>query len=139
MLLQHFADTSLVAEAEGRVVGFVGAYRPSTNPSSLFVWEIDVEPMLRRQGLGTRLLHALIQCPGCAGIDDLHLTVGVSNLAAKRLFEAFARDLDATCQVIDDSSPKRSETMHHERKELLRIGPIRIERALRRERPNEAL
>jgi L-2,4-diaminobutyric acid acetyltransferase len=138
-LVQHFADTSLVAEVEGRLVGFVGGYRPPTNRPSLFIWQIDVEPALHRQGLGTALLHALIQCPGCAGVEYLEATVGSSNLAAKRLFEGFARDLDATCELIADSSSNLLESMQHKREDLLRIGPIRIEYAMKLERPHETL
>jgi L-2,4-diaminobutyric acid acetyltransferase len=138
-LVQHFADTSLVAEVEGRLVGFVGGYRPPTNRPSLFVWQIDVEPALHRQGLGTALLHALIQCPGCAGVEYLEATVGSSNLAARRLFEGFARDLDATCELIADSSSNLLESMQHKREDLLRIGPIRIEYAMKLERPHETL
>jgi L-2,4-diaminobutyric acid acetyltransferase len=137
--MQHFADTSLVAEVEGRLVGFVGGYRAPTNRPSLLIWQIDVEPALHRQGLGTALLHALVQRPGCAGVEYLEATVGASNLAAKRLFEGFARDLDATCELIADSSSNLLESMQHKREDLLRIGPIRIEYAMKLERPHETL
>ncbi|MBW2508116.1 MAG: GNAT family N-acetyltransferase [Deltaproteobacteria bacterium] len=139
-LLRHFADTSLVAEVEGHLVGFVGGYRPPTSLPSLLIWQLDIEPALRRQGLGSALLHALIQCPGCAGIECLEATVRSSNLAAKRLFEAFARDLEATCESITDSPSDLLESMRHEPEDiLLRIGPIRIEHAMRLERPHETL
>jgi L-2,4-diaminobutyric acid acetyltransferase len=137
--VQHFADTSLVAEVEGRLVGFIGGYRPPTNLPSLFIWQIDVEPALHRRGLGTALLHALIQCPGCAGVEYLEATVDSSNQAAKRLFEGFARDLDASCELIADSSSSLLESMQHKGEDLLRIGPIRIEHAMRLERPHETL
>jgi L-2,4-diaminobutyric acid acetyltransferase len=137
--MHHFADTSLVAEAEGRLVGFVGGYRPPKNPSSLLVWQIDVDPALHGQGLGTALLHALIQCPGCEGVEYLEATVEASNLPAKHLFERFARDLDAACELIADSSSARLDSTGHEREELLRIGPIRIEYAMKLERPHETL
>jgi len=138
-LVQHFADTSLVAEVEGKLVGFVGGYRPPTNLSSMSIWQIDVETSLHRQGLGTALLHALIQCPGCAGVEYLEATVGSSNLAAKRLFEGFAGDLNATCELIADSSPRLLESIAHEREDLFRIGPIRIEYAMKLERLHETL
>jgi L-2,4-diaminobutyric acid acetyltransferase len=140
LLVQQFADTSLVAEVEGRLVGFVGGHRPPTSPSSLLIWQIDVEPSLRRQGLGSALLHALIQCPGCAGIEYLEATLGSSNVAAKRLFEAFAQDLEATCESIAESSSNLLEAMQHEREDMLfRIGPIQIEHAMKLGRPHEAI
>jgi L-2,4-diaminobutyric acid acetyltransferase len=138
-LLQHLAETSLVAEVEGRLVGFVGGYRPPTNLPTLFIWQIDVEPTLHGQGLGRGLLHGLIQCPGCDGVEYLEATVGSSNLAAKRLFEGFAGDLNATCELIADSSPRLLESIAHEREDLFRIGPIRIEYAMKLERLHETL
>lgn len=138
-LVRHFADTSLVAEIEGRLVGFVGGYRPPTNLPSLLIWQIDVEPALHQQGLGTALLHALIQCPACAGVEYVEATVGSSNVAAKRLFEGFARDLDATSELVVDSSSNLLESTQHEREDLLRIGPICIEYAMKLERPHETL
>lgn len=140
-LLRQFADTSLVAEVEGRLVGLVGGYRPPTSlPPSVLIWQLDIEPALRRQGLGSALLHALIQCPGCAGVEYLEATVRSSNLAAKRLFEAFAHDLDATCESITHSPSRLLESMRDARRDvLLRIGPIRLEHAMKLERPHETL
>jgi L-2,4-diaminobutyric acid acetyltransferase len=138
-LLQRFPDTCLVAEVERRLVGFVGGYRPPTNHLSLFVWQVDVEPALQRQGLGTALLHSLIQCPGCAGVEYLEATVGSSNVAATRLFERLARDLDTTCERIPDSSSNLVESMQHKHEDLLRIGPIRIDHAKKLETPHETL
>jgi len=103
------------------------------------IWQIDVETSLHRQGLGTALLHALIQCPGCAGVAYLEATVGSSNLAAKRLFGRFARDVDATCELVADSTSNLLESMQRKREQLLRIGPIRLEYAMNLERPHETL
>lgn len=135
-LVPHIADTSLVAELDDAVVGFVGGYRPRGG-SLLTIWQMDVEPALRGQGLGTALLHTLIQCPGCKGVEFVEASVPSANLAAIRLFERFARDLQAPCESIAVSTPKT--TTQQPREQLLRIGPIRIEHAMKVQGQHETL
>ena len=133
-LTTRFADTSLVAEIGGELVAFVGAHRPASLQPALIVWQIDVAPDVRQRGLGSALLHALIQCPGCAGIEYVEATVHQSNAAGRRLFESFARDLRTGCEVNAGVASSR-----HGDTDLLRIGPIRIENAMKLEKPHEAL
>lgn len=124
LLVSHFADTCLVAESDGALIGFVGGYRPPSPPESVRVWQIDVEAAFRRQGLGSALLHALIQCPACAGVEYLEAAVRTADVAMKRLFEGFARDLDTACEVTLGPSgivPPRSSG---DGEDLVRIGPI---------------
>lgn len=135
-LVQRFAETSLVAELEDQVVGFVGGYRPSGG-SSLTIWQIDVEPALRELGLATALLHTLIQSPSCRGVEFVEVSVASSNVAGIRLFERFARDVDAPCQSIAQSTLSRSTK--HADGELLLIGPIHIEYAIEMQGQQETL
>jgi len=124
LLASHFANTSLVAHLADRVVAFVGAYRPPPNSKTVFVWQIGVDAALRRHGLGNALLRVLIRCPGCEGVEYLEATVGSSNAASKRLFEGFARDIDAPCDLTTGFSSKPVSPLQDENEDLLRIGPI---------------
>lgn len=139
VLAGHFADTSLVAEAEGRVVGFVGGYRPPTNRPSLFVWQIDVAPAFRGKGLGSALLHALVRCPGCEGIEYIEATVSSSNRACRQLFEGFARDVGTACEVTAEYASGLTASTSNEREDLFVIGPIRIEDVMKLETPHDSL
>ncbi len=137
LLVTNFADTCLVAEIEGAVVGFVGAYRSPGPPQSLLVWQIDVDAAFRQQGLGNALLHALLQCPGCADIEYLEASVDPTNLATRRLFEGLARDLETECEV---RVPPRPASLSREQDEaLLVVGPIRATGASSLERFYETL
>jgi L-2,4-diaminobutyric acid acetyltransferase len=125
LLTSHFANTCLVAHLADRVVAFVGAYRPPPSHSkTVFVWQIRVDAALRRHGLATALLQTLIRSPGCEGVEYLEAAVGSSNAASKRLFERFARDLDAPCDVMTGISSKLFSPVEHESQDLMRIGPI---------------
>ena len=53
----HFRNTSLVAhDAHGRVVGFIAAYVPPSDPDALFVWQV------RRALRSKPLCSALLNC-----------------------------------------------------------------------------
>lgn len=138
LLVSSFADTCLVAEADGALVGFVGGYRTATTPGSVLLWEIDVDAAFRRQGLGNALLHALIQCPSCADVEYLEAAVGSFNIAARRLLRGFARDLDTSCEMTLGPL-ESSRSQGREGQDLLRVGPIRGREVVSLERFHESV
>lgn len=123
LFAEHFGATCLVAEQDDNVVGGVIAYRPPTDPDAVFVWQIGVAPAVRGQGLGKRLLHELLQLPGCTGVRWLTATVAEDNLASARLFRGFARDRGVACETqaffTADLFPEP-----HTAEPLFRIGPL---------------
>ena len=125
LLSAHFADTCLVAELDGRLVGFVAAYRPPRVPDVLFVWQVGVVGEGRRRGLAKRMLHTLIDAPACRGVSHLEATVAPSNLASERLFMAFAREQSAPCAQGRGFQEADFGPAHHEAETLFRIGPLR--------------
>ena len=52
ILCKHFAETCIVAEEAGVIVGFVTAYRPPITPDVIFVWQIGVAQSVRGRGVG---------------------------------------------------------------------------------------
>ncbi len=91
LLFGDFGDTCLLAEQDGELLGFVLAYRPPSRRDELFVWQIGVAPEARGRGLGSRMLDALLERPGCAGVNFLTATVSPDNEASRRMFAAAAR------------------------------------------------
>lgn len=85
---EYFADTSVVAERGGAVVGFVTGFRPPRSPDTLFVWQIAVDEGERGRGLGGRMLDVLVS--GLPWCRVLEATVTPSNRASASLFRAFA-------------------------------------------------
>ncbi|QGG96531.1 diaminobutyrate acetyltransferase [Actinomarinicola tropica] len=93
LVCDHFAATSLVAEEpDGRLVGFVAAYRPPTEPDVVFVWQIAVDPARRGHGIAQRMLHALVDRLLPLGVLGLTATVTPGNEPSRRLFQSLARD-----------------------------------------------
>ena len=93
VLLQttHFAATCILAEQDGRPVGWVSGYVPPTQPDSLFVWQVAVAEVARGTGLAGRMLDALVARPVLARLTALRTTITAENATSWRLFESFAR------------------------------------------------
>ena len=126
LLCSHFADTSLVAEQNGDIVGFVLAYRPPKRWESIFVWQIAVAASHRGVGLARRLLEALVEQPAVRDVRQLEATVTPSNPASRRLFLRFAERFSAPVREQEGFAAELFPTTSkaHEPEILLRIGPL---------------
>lgn len=87
----HFSSTCVVAEASGKLVGWISGFRSPHLDCQLFVWQVAVAPEARGQGLGLRMLDALVMRPALAGITGVATTISPENAASWALFRAFAR------------------------------------------------
>jgi L-2,4-diaminobutyric acid acetyltransferase len=91
----HFADTCVLAEMNGEVVGWVSGHIPPSDPTTIFVWQVAVSPRARGTGLGLRMLEALVKRPECAEVTGLQTTITQDNQASWALFRKFARRMGA--------------------------------------------
>lgn len=89
----HFADTCVVAEHDGQVVGWISAHLPPGREDTIFVWQVAVCETMRGVGLGGRMLGALIERPACAKVAQMETTITRDNAASWALFRGFARRL----------------------------------------------
>ena len=123
LLATHFAATCAVAVRAGRIVGFVSGYLVPARPSTLFIWQVAVDPAVRGQGVALRLLAAILDRPACRAVRHLEATVTPSNAASWALFRALARDRRARIERRRHiSSADLGGT--HEPEDLVRIGPF---------------
>jgi L-2,4-diaminobutyric acid acetyltransferase len=119
-----FADTCVVAELEGRIVGWISGYRPPSAPERFFVWQVAVAASARGGGLALRMLDVLLARPAVKGATMLATTITESNAASWALFEAFARRHGATLA----RTPRFDREAHlagvHETEWEARIAPL---------------
>lgn len=85
-----FADTSIVAEVDGRAIGFVTGYRRQSDPSTLMVWQVAVDDAFRGHGIAARMLHHLFDRGARRGVVAMHTTISPDNEASQRLFASVA-------------------------------------------------
>lgn len=120
----HFADTSVAAEQQDELVGFVSGYRIPQRPDTLFIWQVAVSEQGRGQGLAAQMLEHILTRPGCREVTHLETTITEANRASWALFERWADKRHAEVST----SPLFRRDIHfeggHDTEILLRIGPF---------------
>lgn len=86
----HFSETSVAAELDGELVGFISAYIPPNEPDTLFVWQLVVAESARGTGVARRMLQWLVDQPACEPAQRLATTITADNRASWAVFEGFA-------------------------------------------------
>jgi L-2,4-diaminobutyric acid acetyltransferase len=86
----HFRDTCVVAELDGKIVGWVSAYLLPDDDEALFVWQVAVSKDARGMGMGGRMLQDLIGRDICKSVTRLQTTITRDNEASWALFRSFA-------------------------------------------------
>jgi L-2,4-diaminobutyric acid acetyltransferase len=125
LLCDHFADSCVLAELDGELVGFVTAYLPPGRNDTLFVWQVGVSPAARGRGVAKGLLTELLAREACREVRWIETTVSPSNTASRALFASLARRLGTELA----ERPYMGEALFppgggHEAEPLLRLGPL---------------
>ena len=124
LLSDHFSDSCVVAESQGRVVGFLSAYRLPQRPETLFVWQVAVGETARGNGLAGQMLAHLLERPKCQHVRWLETTITESNQGSWALFRSMASKFGAelTSSMLFDRHTHFDDA--HESELLVRIGPL---------------
>lgn len=118
----EFADSCVVAEMAGEIVGFATGFRPPTRPQSLFVWQVLVAPTARGMGLAKQMMAYLVR--EGADVQFIEATITPSNAASRGLFGSLASQLGATIEYVRHFEIADFGPSGHEAEELVRVGPI---------------
>lgn len=78
----------LIAENDGRMIGFAAAERDDQLPNGLLI-TLDVEPEWRRRGVGSRLLNEVETRLRELGVATIYLHVYTKSHSALRLYKKF--------------------------------------------------
>ena len=123
----HFASTCALAvdaeRGEG-LLGWLSAYRPPSDPGTLFVWQVAVAPSARRSGVAHDLLEDILARDACRGVVRVCASVTATNVASLGFFESFARRRGTHVELslwLDESEAFRSR---HESEWLVRIDDL---------------
>lgn len=76
----------LVAEEEGKVVGYAGSWIVG---KEMHITTIGVDPDWRRSGIGERMMVAFVKEAQRRNLEEITLEYAVSNAAAEALYEKF--------------------------------------------------
>lgn len=120
----HFSATSVAAELDGNLVGFISGYIVPGRPDTLFIWQVAVAEQGRGMGLAGRMLREILSRPVCRDVTHLETTITPDNAASWALFRSLARKLGADCQDTVMFDRERHFKGRHDSEMLLRIGPF---------------
>nr|WP_081512710.1 diaminobutyrate acetyltransferase [Nocardia donostiensis] len=139
---RDFAASSVVAEVDGKVVGFVTGYLRPESPSTLFVWQVAVDDDQRGRGLGVAMLDHLVgslaasvdneeadnkevenETPLGSGVRELETTVSPDNTASVAMFASLARRRGAQMTKSSLFEPDMFPDSHAA-EDLYHIAPI---------------
>lgn len=121
---EHFADHCVIAERAGRVVGWVSGYRPPSDPTAFFVWQVAVAAEGRGQRLANRMITSLLARRAQRGVTHLITTITDDNEASWSLFRGLARDWNATLERSALFERGTHFAGAHATEYQARIGPI---------------
>ncbi len=125
LLARDFAETCVVAEQAGQIIGFASGYRRPEHSDVVFLWQVGVHPHQQGHGLGKRLVQAFLQQPGAASARWLETTIAPDNAASRALFTRIAEALKAECRITPCFAPTDFPEPGHSAEELFTIGPYR--------------
>jgi len=127
LLAKDFSNTCVVAEYEGKIVGFSSGYISPVRKDTFFSWEAVVHKDYRGNQLQKRMLLQQIWMTGAKYFEG---TVNPSNNASKRNFLELARSLQTNCEETLMFSEDDFENDGHEAEILFRVGPISTKQLL---------
>jgi L-2,4-diaminobutyric acid acetyltransferase len=125
LVCTHFQNTSIVAETDGKVQGFISAYADPEMPEILFVWQVAVDASLRGKGMALGLLKRLLSRENLRQITTIDTTISPSNAASQNLFRRLASELKSEIRVEPYFRQELFGGEAHEDEERYRIGPFK--------------
>lgn len=84
----YFSESAVVAEADGKIIGFITGFISPKDPEVLFVWQVAVSPAARGLGLGLRMLEQLSARMQKQGARFIETTITDDNGASWTFFDA---------------------------------------------------
>jgi len=120
----HFSDTSVAAELDEDIVGFISGYVLPKQPDTLFIWQVAVGEKARGQGLASRMLRDILQRPACQQVTFIETTITPDNRASWALFESLANKLSAQLNHSVMFDRQQHFAGQHETEMLVKIGPF---------------
>ena len=120
----HFSDTSIIAEKQGKILGFISGYLKPENPTTIFIWQVCVSLDARGNGVASQMLQQLLGRKGCASITHLETTIAATNKASWALFNRLGEHFHAPLErsVMFDRTTHFNDD--HDSELLARIGPL---------------
>lgn len=124
LVCDHFRNTSVVAEDEEGAAGFISGYSIPGKDNTLFIWQVAVDPRMRRKGLAGIMIQNILERNN--QFRYIETTVTPSNDASDKLFRSVADKLNTELTVLEYYPASFFGGSDHEPENLYRIGPFTV-------------
>lgn len=121
---KYFNKTSLVAEIDNELIGFVSGFLQPNTPNTLFVWQVAVDPKHRGKKLATTLIENLLEKQKANDVTYLEATVTPTNIPSSNLFKGIAKKFEVDCKISECFRKDQFPDSTHEDELTYRIGPL---------------
>jgi len=122
----HFSATSVAAELDGELVGFISAYVLPDQVDTVFIWQVAVGEQARGQGLAGRMLREILARPACRSVRYLETTITPDNQASWALFESLAKKLNTKISRSVMFERQQHFNDQHDTEMLAKLGPFDV-------------
>ena len=102
LFLQHFTDTSVIAERpDGSIGAFLIGFRSQSRPDVAYIHFVGVAPDLRRRGVAASLYGRFIEAARAAGARRVQSCTSPANTTSRAFHVGMGFTLDASETVRD--------------------------------------
>lgn len=122
----HFSSTSVVAELNGELVGFISGHPVPAGDNTLFIWQVAVGEAARGKGLATKMLKAILQRPQNLDFRHIETTITDDNEGSWALFKGLAKKLNTGLERTVMFDREKHFGGSHDTEYLARIGPFNV-------------
>ena len=123
---EHFASTSVAAEMNDEIVGFISGYLLPKHPNTLFIWQVAVNEQARGRGLASQMLLHILNRPFCQDVHYIETTITEDNKPSWHLFKALSKSLETQLQHAPWMDKQTHFDSQHDSENLVRIGPFNL-------------
>lgn len=124
MVARNFSASSVVAEVDGEVAGMVTAYPLPSDPTRLFVWQVNVRDDYQGLGIARGMLEEILTREDCATVRYIETTVAPDNPASEALFRRIAKDFMCGIEEVEVYKDELFPDAEHQSERVFVIGPI---------------
>ena len=122
-----FAHSCIIAEQNGKTIGWISGYRLPGDPMTLFIWQVAVHPDARGSGLAVEMAINLIARQN-GRVRRVRTTVTKSNESSRRMFSKLSKKIGSGLTVEARFDGQDHFQGKHESEDLITIRPIVPER-----------
>jgi ribosomal protein S18 acetylase RimI-like enzyme len=102
LFFQHFANTSMLVERDGELVGFLIGFLSQSRPDEAYIHFVGVSPELRGMGVGAALYRRFFALAKTHGRAVVRSVTSPSNRASVAFHRAMGFELEPGDLMVDD-------------------------------------